>query len=115
MLRDANSGQRLALRTGPFEVWAMNVALGGREPPRPLTHRAMLNTIVALGAALNAVRIDRFIPDQHVFHAKLELRKMGENVLVDVRPSDAITIALAANVGILVAKEVVAELAKLGG
>jgi bifunctional DNase/RNase len=40
---------------------------------------------------------------------------MGENVLVDVRPSDAITIALAANVGILVAKEVVAELAKLGG
>jgi len=106
MLREAKSVRRLAIRTGPFEVWAINLELGKIECPRPLTHRATLNTIRALGATLNAVRIDDFIPDQHVFHAKLDILHMGQTTLVDVRPSDAVATALAGNVAILIGTRV---------
>jgi hypothetical protein len=105
-LREAKSVRRLSFRTGPFEVWAINEELNRSECPRPLTHRATLNAIDALGASLTTVRIDDFVPNEHVFFAKLELLQTGQTILIDVRPSDAVAMALARNVAILIGTQV---------
>jgi bifunctional DNase/RNase len=77
---------------------------------RPLTHDALAATISALGGELREVLIDEFLPAQHVFHAKLRITRSREVLAIDVRPSDAIIMAMVGNVPIFVANDVVSEL-----
>ncbi|MGE5194881.1 MAG: bifunctional nuclease family protein [Deltaproteobacteria bacterium] len=81
---------------------------------RPLTHDAMATTISALGGKLREVLIDEFLPAQHVFHAKLRIAHSRDVVAVDVRPSDAIIMAMVCNVPIFVAHDVLSQCAATG-
>ena len=74
-----------------------------------MTHDLVANVIDNLGGDLQ----DIFISDlrEHTYFAKLRIRKDGELIEVDCRPSDAIALAVTAKVPIFVAEDVLGEAA----
>ncbi len=103
LVRGSGSALHLPIWIGPGEAAAIAMALQGVTPPRPLTHDLFVATLEQVGRPLESVRITRL--DEGVFYGELVV---GETV-VDARPSDAIALALRAEVPILVAVEVLIE------
>ena len=87
---------------GVYEFWALHSALQHTADQRPLTHAALLRTIDALGATLKSVIIDRLIGPDPVFGANLRISHATHDISVDVRPSDAVILAVRTNVPIVV-------------
>jgi len=103
-LRQPDDGRTLALGIGICEAVAIDHALGKRPFPRPLTHDLLLAAIEALGGRLEQVLIDAL--EGEVFHAKLILSSPAGAQALDARPSDALALALARDVPVLCAPEV---------
>ena len=108
VLRERDGSRYLPVVIGIAEVNAIKLKLSGIEPPRPLTHDLLLNTIDHLGAKLKEIHIDKL--ESNTFHAKLILTHNGSGeILVDARPSDSVALALRAGAPIYVAEEVIDE------
>jgi bifunctional DNase/RNase len=106
-LHEVGGCRRLEIGTGLFEAWALQLETGKLATARPLTHRAMDSVISALGGKLEYVVIDKYFPNQIVaYEAKLYIRQGGRNFVVDVRPSDAIVLAVVCDVPIAVCNDV---------
>src|SRR5262245_30448718 len=75
--------------------------------PRPLTHDLVASVVDHLGGEISDIYISEL--RDHTYYAKLRIRHDGELVEVDSRPSDAIALAVTANVPIYVAEEVLEE------
>lgn len=87
---------------------AINSALAGETPPRPLTHDLYLLTLEAFGAKVSRVVIVAI--DQEIYYARLILEAQNEImdrkiVELDARPSDCIAIAVRAGTPIFVVRE----------
>jgi bifunctional DNase/RNase len=93
--------RRLPILIGPAEATAIQMALEGRQPDRPMTHDLLRNILERVGADLDRVVIDDFW--NTVYYAKLYLRKGNEEMEIDARPSDAIALAVRFNTPIQVA------------
>jgi len=104
-LREVGAGRRLDLVSGAFEVAALGWELDARPSIRPRTHHAMRAILTALGGELAFVRLDKFHHEGRIYEAKLHIQQRGLDLCVDVRPSDAITLAQVCGVPILVAHE----------
>jgi bifunctional DNase/RNase len=111
-LRETGGYRRLDCATGPFEVWALYLQLEGLTTPRPLTHGALASVIVALGGRLKCVVVDKFLSRQRIYLAKLHIQHMNQVIQVDVRISDAVTLATICTVPILVSDDVVTRAAE---
>lgn len=107
LLKDTAERRALPIWIGQAEARAIISALEGEEPPRPLTHDLMLNSWKLWGITLQRVIIHSL--QDNVFHAVLSLAQGDEVRQLDARPSDAIALALKANVPIWVMEEVVAN------
>lgn len=107
ILKEKDGGGRLLpIIIGPYEAEAIRMKVKGITPPRPLTHDLLKSTIKELGAKLEGIIIDRL--SEGIFFAKLMIAVREEKeVRIDARPSDAIALALRANVPIFVAEEVI--------
>ncbi len=103
LVRPVDGGALLPIWIGPNEAAAIAMAQQGVPAPRPLTHDLFVATLRRLGAPLRSVRVVRL--EEGVFHAELDF----DAGPVDARPSDAIALALRAQVPILVASDVMAE------
>jgi hypothetical protein len=57
-----------------------------------LTHDLLVSVVESLGAQLQDVVISEL--KDHTYFAKLRIRKEGELVEIDARPSDAIAVAV---------------------
>ena len=81
------------------------------NPPRPLTHDLIVSIAEQLGAEFDSVVINEL--REHTYFAKLRLKKDGEIVEIDARPSDAIAIAVtfSPHLPIFVSEEVLEEAA----
>ncbi len=109
VLREKGGARFLPIIIGISEVTAIKMRVSGIEPPRPLTHDLLYNTIRELGAALDRVAITKL--EANTFFARLLLRtKDGTTVEVDARPSDSIALALRAGAPIFVADEVLQQI-----
>ncbi len=109
VLREKGGARFLPIIIGISEVTAIKMRVSGIEPPRPLTHDLLYNTIRELGAALDRVAITKL--EANTFFARLLLRvKDGTIVEVDARPSDSIALALRADAPIFVADEVLQQI-----
>ena len=109
--REVGGLRSFPLVVGIFEASLIDRRLKGEQAPRPLTHDGWFATIAALGSELRAVGIDRL--EDHTFFASLRLsRSGGAEVRVDIRPSDAVAMALAARVPILIPNDLLTELAE---
>ena len=104
ILKEKESDRYLPIWIGPAEADAIAVKLQDVAVPRPLTHDLLGSIIDSLGASLNYVTVSDLQND--TFFAKLTLQVNGKTVDVDSRPSDAIALAVRAQVPIHVADEV---------
>lgn len=92
LLRERDGSRYLPIWIGAPEATAIAFALQGVETPRPLTHDLFVDTLAALGVALEAVHVTNL--DGGTYFAELQLRTAaGELVTVSARPSDSIALA----------------------
>ena len=104
LLREAEGVRYLPIWVGPVEATAIAYAQQGVMPQRPLTHDLFRDTLEAVGADLAEIRITDL--RDGVFYALLVF---ASGVEVSARPSDAIALALRAQVPITAADEVLDE------
>ena len=108
VLKEADGNTLLPVVIGISEVNAIKLKLSGMQPPRPLTHDLLNNTINELGAKLKRVIIDKL--HNRTFFAKLVIENQaGKEILIDARPSDSIALALRADAPIFVNDSVLEE------
>jgi hypothetical protein len=100
ILRDADNQRALPIWVGPVEANAIALQIENVSPARPMTHDLLRNLLEELGAALNRVIITDLRGG--TFYAYLELRRNGDVLFVDARPSDAIALSMRAKVPIFV-------------
>ena len=92
-LRERDGLRRLLpIYVGVPEASSIQLAVEGREAPRPLTHDLLVNVLGALGAVLDKVIITGV--EEGTFFAELHLQSRTGPVVVSSRPSDAIAIAV---------------------
>ncbi len=110
VLKERDGNRFLPIIIGISEVTAIKMKISGIQPPRPLTHDLLKNTIAQLGASLQRIIITRL--EFNTFYATLVLQtKEGEVREVDARPSDSIAVALRADAPIFVSEDVLNQVA----
>jgi len=106
VLKEKNGNRVLPIVIGLAEASAIKLKISGFNPPRPLTHDLMYDTIENLGATVERIVIDKL--EESTFHAKLILKtKSGEGKVIDARPSDSIALAVRAHAPIFVEDDVI--------
>lgn len=105
LLRD-NRGRRVPIFIGPFETFAISMALESVPVDRPLTHDLLKGVIDRLGGTVERITIDDLW--QQTFYAKITVtQKDGQSQDIDARPSDAIALALRTKAPIYMAESVI--------
>jgi len=100
-----HSGERLLpIWISPFEADAIQMALEGTQPQRPMTHDLALRLIEPLGASVQQIVINRIA--ESTFYAEITLLANGQTHIIDARPSDAIALAVRNGAPIYVARAV---------
>ena len=114
VLKERGGNRFLPIIIGISEVTAIKMKISGIQPPRPLTHDLLRDTILRLGATLERIVITKL--EFNTFFAQLILKTPdGELREVDARPSDSIAVALRADAPIFVAEEVLNQVASSYG
>ena len=113
VLRDAKDGTGFGIAISKLNVYPILLATDpdnwGDCGGRPVTHDFALALARAGSVRIERLVIDRMI-DGRIFGAFLEVRSSGGDVArLDVRPSDAIPVALRVGAPIFVAEAVLAE------
>src|SRR5438270_4387301 len=109
VLREVDGERSFPIVIGIFEATSIDRRVKNIVPPRPLTHDLIVSVIDQLGGDLQDIVISDL--QEHTYFAKLRVRKDGELIEIDCRPSDAIAVAVTAKVPIWVAEDVLAETA----
>jgi len=107
LLREVDGERNFSIMIGIFEATSIDRRVKKLPSPRPLTHDLVANVVDSLGGELRDIYISEL--RDHTYYAKLRIRMNGEMVEVDCRPSDAIALAVTANVPIYVAEDVLEE------
>ena len=114
VLKERSGNRFLPIIIGISEVTAIKMKISGIQPPRPLTHDLLKDTIAELGATLQRIIITKL--EFNTFFARLVLQsKDGTLHEVDARPSDSIAVALRADAPIFVAEDVLNQVASSYG
>lgn len=106
-LREVDGSRQFPIVIGLFEANSIERRVRGIIAQRPLTHDLLVNTIESLGGELQDVFITEL--RDHTYFAKLRVRFEGDLVQIDSRPSDALAVAVTADVPIYVAEDVITE------
>jgi len=108
VLREKNGERVLPIVIGLAEASAIKLKLSGFQPPRPLTHDLLHNTIGNLDATIERIIIDKL--EENTFHAKVVLKTAsGVEKIIDARPSDSVALAVRAHAPIFVADEIIKQ------
>ena len=100
ILKEKDSDRYLPIWIGPAEADAIAIKLQDISVPRPLTHDLLRSVIGTLGGTISHVVVHELESD--TFYAKVVLSNNGKSVDIDSRPSDAIALAVRAQVPIYV-------------
>ncbi len=108
-LKELDGDRQFPILIGMFEAQSINSGVKRIQSPRPRTHELLVNSIEALGGELDSVVISEL--REHIYYAKLRVKRDGELIEIDSRPSDAIAVAVATDpaLPIYVAEEVLDE------
>jgi bifunctional DNase/RNase len=102
LLKERNGERVLPVGIGPLEAQAIVMPMQGVRPPRPMTHDIFVEILVSLGGHLRRVEITDLI--ESTFHARLMLESGGQEKSYDIRPSDAVALAVRTETPIFVAE-----------
>jgi bifunctional DNase/RNase len=98
ILKEKEADRYLLIWIGPAEAEAIAMRLGDVQPPRPQTHDLLRNIIDTLGAQVSYILVNDLNND--TFYARIVLDMSGKPVEIDSRTSDAIALAVRAQVPI---------------
>ncbi|MEA2683967.1 MAG: uncharacterized protein QOK05_2295 [Chloroflexota bacterium] len=104
ILKDRSAERYLPIWIGIYEANAIALKITGITPERPITHDLMTNIFSEMGARVTSVEVSSLSSD--VFYARIFMSLDGKSLDIDARPSDAIALAVRAEVPILVADDV---------
>jgi uncharacterized protein len=104
VLAEQGGERLLPIWIGPFEADAIQMALEGTQPHRPMTHDLALRLIEPFGGTVQQIVINR-IADT-TFYAEITLAANGQTHVIDARPSDAIALAVRNSAPMYVARSV---------
>jgi len=107
VLKEVDGERKFPIVIGNSEAYAIDRRLKGIVHPRPLTHDLLANVIEQLGGTIDRIEINNL--QEHTFFARIHIRRDGETVKIDSRPSDAIALGVATTVPIYVAEHVLDE------
>jgi hypothetical protein len=105
ILKNEEAGKILPIWIGPYEAYAIMMAIEGVEPTRPQTHDLIKGLLDALEG--NVVRVVVNDLADNTFYARIYVESPEGVVEVDSRPSDAIAVALRTEAPIFVAREII--------
>jgi uncharacterized protein len=103
ILEEQGGPRRLPIWIGSAEATSISTQLLNRPSPRPNTHDLAKRLIQSMGARVLRVVVTEL--RDGTYYATLVLQARGNSVEIDVRPSDAIAIALRVDAPILVREE----------
>lgn len=103
ILQEAEGERILPIFIGPGEASAIAMELANMKFSRPLTHDLLVSVLGGLGGQLNKVVISRV--EDNTYYAEMIIRRNGEVISVDARPSDSIAVALRAHAEIFAKDE----------
>ena len=104
ILREIDTERYLAIWVGVYEAEHLTIALQGIEIARPLTYDLFKSVLDKLGAQI--IRVEVVALKNETFFGNIVIEMNGEYINIDSRPSDAINLAVRADVPIFVAREV---------
>ena len=107
MLKEVDGERTFPIVIGSGEAYAIDRRLKGIPTPRPLTHDLLANVIEQLGGTIEQIEINDL--ENHTFFARIHIRRDGQKLEIDSRPSDAIALGIATTVPIYVAEHVLDE------
>lgn len=107
VLREADGDRAFPVLIGLNEAYSIDRRVKQIPMPRPMTHDLMMNMIDRLDCELEHVVIHE-LRDQ-TFFAKIVLRRDGQLVEVDARPSDAIALSAGTDTPLFVDEAVLRE------
>ncbi|MCB9850049.1 MAG: bifunctional nuclease family protein [Phycisphaerales bacterium] len=110
ILKERDGDRHLPILIGINEALAIDRRLKGLRTPRPMTHDLLANVIETLGCECEQIVISDL--RDHTFYATLIIRRDGELMEVDARPSDAIALGVASGTPIFVESHVLEEASK---
>ena len=91
-LSEVDGDRSFPILIGIFEATSIDRAVRGERAPRPLTHDLLKNVIEELGGEVQDVVVTNLI--DHTYYAVIRVRKDGELIEIDSRPSDAIALSV---------------------
>lgn len=98
ILKEKEAKRYLPIWIGPAEADAIAVKLQRVNVPRPLTHDLLNSVIDSLGASIDSIIVNDLKND--TFFARVILNVDGGKMEIDSRPSDALALAVRAEVAI---------------
>jgi hypothetical protein len=104
VLREVDGDRNFPIVIGSTEALAIDRRLKGIPTQRPLTHDLLASIIEQMGGTIERIEINDL--SDHTFFALIHIRKNGEVLEIDSRPSDAIALGVATTVPIYVADHV---------
>ena len=107
LLKEVDGDRSFSIMIGIFEATSIDRRVRGMQSPRPLTHDLIAAAVEQIGGEIQDIVISDL--EEHTYFAKLRVRKDGELVEIDCRPSDAIALAVTAKVPIYVNEQVLGE------
>jgi uncharacterized protein len=107
ILKEVEGDRSFPIVIGFFEATSIDRRVKGMPTQRPLTHDLIASIVDQLGGEIQDIIISDL--QEHTYFAKLRIRKEGELIEVDCRPSDAVAVAVTARVPIYVNEEVLGE------
>ncbi|MGH3080306.1 MAG: bifunctional nuclease family protein, partial [Gaiellaceae bacterium] len=107
LLKTADGNKFLPIWIGHPEAAAILMKLQGAATPRPMTHDLMADMLEQLDAEVMQITVTEL--RDNTFYASITVRQNGAEIEIDSRPSDAIAIAVRAEVPIFAAERVIEE------
>jgi len=98
ILKEKQGEHYLVIWIGPTEAEAIAMKLGEAQPPRPMTHDLLRSIIDGLGAQVSHILVNDISND--TFFARIVLDSNGKMMEIDSRVSDAVALAVRAQVPI---------------
>ena len=104
VLKELATDLFLLIWIGPTEAEAIAVKMQGMTVPRPLTHDLLVDLVKSVGGSFEHILVNDL--QNETFYAKIVIRIGDQTHEIDSRPSDAMAIAVRAEVPIYVADQV---------
>ena len=107
VLKEKAGNRAFPIVIGFFEASAINTQVNEIPVARPLTHHLLGSVIKAMGGELEKVIVNDL--REGTFYGRLIIKRNGEVIDVDTRPSDGIALAVQTGASIFVEDHVLDE------